>query len=328
MTDSFPHALVISDGRRGIENQALGLAEAAAHIRSLTISTHHIQNDKTFAALPPALQFALRRSPHDYGLTGLKPDIAIGCGRQAIAPLRALKRAHGADVFTVYVQDPQTSLSHFDLVIAPQHDGVNGDNIFAIVGSPNRITAPRLTHETEIFAPRLAQYPAPYAAILIGGASKRWSVKQEDMAAWHDAMRDLHVKGYSLLVTPSRRTPDFARKMLAQFAYEHGRVWLHDDAEDNPYFAFLNAADIILVTEDSTNMMTEACVTGKPVYRLPVSGDPGKFAILFDSLQTRCGVTRYEPASSPQSYEALSETRRAADYLWKRFDQVRASRPH
>jgi len=41
--------------------------------------------------------------------------------------------------------------------------------------------------------------------------------------------------------------------------------WKPDD-DDNPFFAFLGLADRVIVTADSVSMMTEACVTGRPVY--------------------------------------------------------------
>ena len=46
MADEARHCLVISDGRRGIENQALGLAEGCASLRPLTIQTYHIAHGK------------------------------------------------------------------------------------------------------------------------------------------------------------------------------------------------------------------------------------------------------------------------------------------
>jgi len=66
MSDEAPHCLVISDGR---------------------------------AALPPKAQLKLAKfSVPDC-------DIAVGCGRQAVAPLLDLKRRR-PDVMTIYIQDP------------------------------------------------------------------------------------------------------------------------------------------------------------------------------------------------------------------------------
>lgn len=310
---------VISDGRRGIENQALGLAECLSQMMPLDIHIHHILHGKVFTALPPKLQRKLKSKPEEYGLPTALPDMVIGCGRQAIAPLLVIKKLAGSSVKTIYVQDPKISPSHFDLVIAPEHDQVSGDNIISMIGSPNRISKNTLKQDYKNFTSLLSGYPKPFAAVLIGGPSKRFKLTQKDMAAWHDAMRDLHEKGYSLLVTPARRTPDFAVKMLGQFAHEYDNVWLHKDGEPNPYFAFLEAADIILVTEDSTNMLTESCATGKPVYRLPMSGEPGKFEKFYASLEHRYGVKRYDGTPDISKREPLNETERVGEKILKRL---------
>jgi len=108
---------VLSDGRRGIENQALGLAEAMARQSDLDIQTHHISRKGLLALLPAGMQKLFRPSPLPDDL----PNIAIGCGRQAIAPLLDLREK---GVFTVYVQDPRIGPEKFDVVIAPE-SGVN-----------------------------------------------------------------------------------------------------------------------------------------------------------------------------------------------------------
>ena len=82
---------------------------------------------------------------------------------------------------------------------------------------------------------------------------------------------------------------------------------------------FLGGAEMILVTEDSTNMLTEACATGKPVFRLPMSGKAGKFQQLYDALETRCGVVRYDGQMQGEDYAPLNETARVSKIIWERF---------
>jgi mitochondrial fission protein ELM1 len=156
MSDKPLTCFVISDGRRGIENQALGLAEAASRLRALDIITHKIENGTVFKAASPTLQFAMKSKPADYGLKGAPPQIAIGCGRQAVAPLLALKK-HSPDTFTVYVQDPRMDTDRFDLVITPEHDDLTGHNIETMIGSPNRLTETELIGQMLSFADGLAE---------------------------------------------------------------------------------------------------------------------------------------------------------------------------
>lgn len=308
--------LALSDGRRGIENQSLGLAEAVARLHGeATVRSHHLNPGAAFAALPPGLQLARRK---DFGLP--EADLVIGCGRQAVAPLISLQRA-GSAAFTVFVQDPRTEPSRFDLVVAPEHDRLDGPFVEPMIGSPNRVTEERIVIGTLQEAERLSRLPMPRAALLIGGDSK---AHRYDAAALTDhlaaagALREL---GYSLLITTSRRTPEAATAEWEAFASGTPDVWLHTPDTDapNPYFAFLGGADLILVTEDSTNMLTEAATTGKPVFRLPMGGQPGKFAQLYSRLDARCNVRVWDGDPSALPYQPLAETDRVAALVLQRM---------
>ena len=246
-------------------------------------------------------------------------EIAMGCGRQAIAPLLHLKRSR-PEVMTVYIQDPRMDPSAFDLVIAPEHDALSGPNVMTLIGSPNRVTKDKIIVETLHYAEGLAKLPMPRAALLIGGTSKTHKLDKVSHEAHLAAAQNLREAGYSLLITTSRRTPDFAILAWKRFASDHDHIWMHDGDGPNPYFAFLGGADLLLVTEDSTNMLTEACATGKPVFRLPMAGQAGKFQALYDALKKRCGVTLYTGQIEGQDFDPLTETARAAQRVWEVYD--------
>lgn len=310
---------VVSDGRRGIENQALGLAEACARFRPLDIKRHVIESGGAFKAASPKIQLAMRSDPFRYGLPAPYPDIAIGCGRQAIAPLMALKKAAGDNIFTVYVQDPRIEAESFDLVVAPEHDKVSGENVLKMIGSPNRITRTELIAQVLNFQERLAALPMPRVAMLIGGPSKAHKLTEDVHAAHMKAAQDTLASGRSLLLTTSRRTPDWAVDAYRQFADGKEDVWYYESGEPNPYLAFLGGADTILVTEDSTNMLTDACSTGKSVFTLPMGGRSGKFQKLYDSLSERCHVRPYDARFKTETYAPLDETSRVAQKVLQRY---------
>ncbi len=310
--------VVVSDGRRGIENQALGLAEAVAELapEPCDIFTAQLNARPSFAALPPSLQLLAKR---DYGLPDA--DVLIGCGRQAVAPLIQARRSQPR-AFTVFVQDPRVEPSRFDLVVAPEHDGLSGAFVETMVGSPNRVTRERLVTETLAHRERLAALPNPRAMIAVGGPSKTHRLDAASLQAHLAAAQDLSARGYSLLVTTSRRTPAEAQKAWADLAARLPNTWLHtpDSPGDNPYFAFLGGAELILVTEDSTNMLTEAAATGKPLLRLPMAGSLGKFRTLYETLEARCGARRWSgPDALPEPYEPLRETQRVAARVLERM---------
>lgn len=305
--------VVLSDGRRGIENQALGLSEAMArHVNTpCEITRYVLCHGKAFAALPPRLQYWAGR--FDKVPPG---DVLIGCGRQAIAPLLWIRK-HRPAAKTVYVQDPRLSPSHFDFVVAPEHDHLSGPNVETMIGSPNRITQADLNASIKIHATRLAALPAPHAMMAIGGPSRSHEMDAPSIDAHFTAARQLRSQNHSLLITTSRRTPAHVAETWRDFARANANVWLHtpDSEGENPYFAFLAVAQLILVTEESTNMLTEACSTGKPTFRLPMGGDPGKFRTLYAALEKRCLVTRFGGDYDLPSYPPLEETDRVAKRL-------------
>ena len=57
------------------------------------------------------------------------PDLLITCGRRTAAISIAIRRASEGRCATVHIQDPQTRLSAFDLVVAMDHDAIAGPNV-------------------------------------------------------------------------------------------------------------------------------------------------------------------------------------------------------
>lgn len=285
---------VVSDGRRGIENQALGLAEAVSRLTPLSIDPLHLPRTGAVA------------SPHGAGV-----DLWIGCGRAAVRAAPVHRRAW-PDARFVYVQDPRQNAALFDLIIAPRHDRVRAPNVFEIIGAPNRISPEKLQGGMETFRERLGALPGPRAAILIGGDSKHHRFTDQTCADLLETIKRIRAQAGSVMITPSRRSPAAFRAALAERFAGAGDVWLHDEDGPNPYFAFLGAADWICVTEDSTNMLCEAASTGKPVYRLPVDGEPGKFQRLYAGLEGAGAVRPFLGRLERWTYQALDETHRAA----------------
>ncbi|MGP1275961.1 MAG: mitochondrial fission ELM1 family protein [Caulobacterales bacterium] len=293
---------VVTDGRRGMENQALGLAEAVARLTPLRILP--VQVPRT-GALPDAGPIA--------------PDLWIGCGMAAVRAAGEHRRAYERAVF-VYVQDPGFAHHRFDLIIPPEHDRMRGGNAFAITGSPNRITQERLGEAERAFAGQIAALPSPRAAVLIGGDSRHHRLTPAVAADLMERLCRFRAEGIGLMITTSRRTPEAFVEALGQQFGDDAGAWLHTGDGPNPYFAFLAGADWIFVTEDSTNMLTEAAATGTPVYRLALEGKPGKFAHLYSALEAHGAVRPFLGRLDRWSYDPLHETGRAAQAVLEILD--------
>ena len=308
----------VSDGRAGIENQVLGLAEAVARLVPADIIVKRLHYAPLFDRWPTALKLcpdAMLSADSDR-IAPPWPDIWIGAGRATLPHAVRLRQRSGGKTMVVQLQDPKSSLAAFDLVIAPEHDQVHGDNVMPLIGSTHRTTPERLAAEYAPWQARLDPLPHPRVTVLIGGKSKSHDLSSQRARILADQIRQAVGHG-SLLLTLSRRTPSAAQAIFRDVLGDLPGLIFDGQAgtpDSNPYFAFLHAADHILVTEDSVNMAVEAAATGKPVYRLPMDRlrPVGKFAQFDDALRAR-GIARpFVGVLDTWTYPPLDETARAA----------------
>jgi mitochondrial fission protein ELM1 len=309
---------VVSDGRTGIENQALGLAEAIQRLFPSTITIKRIRWRAAFDKWPSALKAPWMLDPSSDAVTPgageAWPDLWIATGRATLPLSAAVRRLSGGRTFVVQTQDPRWRNAAYDLIVAPAHDRIQGSNVLSITGSPHRVTPERLAEGAAAFADRLEPLPRPRVAALIGGRSKAFDLTEAHAADLAERIaRSVKAAGGSLMLTFSRRTPEAAKAaMTARLAQLPGLIW--DGAGANPYFAFLNAADHVLVTEDSANMAAEAASTGKPVHILPMIPlkPADKFARLHADLRERGAARPFDGTLESRAYAPLAETKRAA----------------
>jgi mitochondrial fission protein ELM1 len=311
----------ISDGRAGIEAQAMGLAEAVGRQVPAQIVVKRVGWNGRIGRLPWWANWLPRRwlTPES-GIEAPWPDLWVAAGRATLPLSIRAKRWSGGKTYVVQIQDPRVPANMFDLVIPPKHDRLTGDNILPITGSPHRVTSQRLDSEYEIFKDRIDALPHPRVAVLLGGKSRAFdltALRAAEMA--HQIQLPLEQEGGSLLMTFSRRTPEQAKALLtARLRHLPGVIW--DGTGANPYFAFLAAADYILVTEDSTNMATEAASTGKPVFILKMDGASLKFRLFHQELESMGAARPYGGAFHGWTYEPVDETGRAAAEIVARMD--------
>ena len=319
------HIWVVSDGRAGIENQALGLAEAVARKTDARIFVKRLVWPRWMRRVPSRLIPAWPRLL-DVGaddLTPPWPDLWIGNGRASIPLSIGVRRWSNHQTFVVQLQDPVRDPRLFDLVIPPRHDGLEGPNVFPIIGAAHRVITSRLQEAASAFGAEIDALPHPRVAVLIGGVAKAYRMSLSHSKRLADDIEGAVTRsGGSLMLTFSRRTPDDARKLLTdRLSHLPGVIW--NDKGPNPYFAFLGAADVILVTEDSANMPAEAAASGAPVYLLPMEGGQARRRRFHEDLAAH-GVTRpFTGALESWTYPPLNETDRAAEEVIHRMSQPR-----
>ncbi len=309
-------AWVVTEGAAGMENQALGLAERLG----LPVEVKRVELAKPwrwFAPRSPISPFT-HATPGSTPLAPPWPRVVIGCGRQSIPFVRAIKEASGGRTVLIQTQNPRIGAGKFDLVIPPEHDGLTGANVFPIVGSPNRITPAKLKGAREAFAKQFMPLRAPRLTVLIGGPNKVYQFGESEIAGLCDALVALS-RQQGLIVLPSRRTGDRNVARIAS-ALEGTGAYLWQGGDENPYMGALAWADAFLVTADSVNMACEAAVTGKPVHIFGLPGGSAKFRKFHGSLAIR-GIERPFTGKIEQwRYEALDETGRAAKRVQQLLD--------
>ena len=301
---------VLTDGKAGNVAQALGLAEATG----LTLEEKSLRLSAPLKWLPPVLW-----PPGPFGLDSDSaplappwPDLAISCGRQAIGPMMELKR-RSPGTFCVHVHHPRVPLSRFDLIAAPAHDRLEGKNVIVTDGSLGRVNRARLDAAAEAAAGRFDPLPRPLVAVSIGGSNSVYRLDEKRMSEVAEALAKMaRNTGAALLVTASRRTGiENERILRGTLEGIPGEIW--DGSGDNPYFAYLGAADHVLVTSDSVNMVSEACATGKPVQviHLPTRR-AGKFDLFHRLMESRGHTRPFRGRLEDWDSHPLDETARVA----------------
>lgn len=306
----------LHDGAAGNRRQALALAQA------LALPTR----EWPLHASAPARWFAPRQVPgassafgdeFTHALHHHPPTLAIGCGRLAALATRLL-RDTGAR--TIQILDPRITTRHWDLVIAPEHDGLRGDNVLPLLGSLNPVDAAWLAQARQQ-APELARLPQPRTAVLIGGPTRATRFDRgalEVMLAKLELM--LAREGGSLVICGSGRTPcEWGPLLRARYAGQAHRVWMDAGDGVNPYAGALGWADRIVASPDSVNMVSEACSTALPVFIAEPGRATGRVRRFLQQLEAIGRIRAQGGELTSFAAEPLQETLRVAALVRERL---------
>ncbi|KFL37339.1 mitochondrial fission ELM1 family protein [Arenimonas donghaensis] len=305
----------LHDGAAGHRRQALALAQALApQGRELCLATAAPWSWLAPRRLPSAEKAF---GPDFLAVLATPPALAIGAGRRAALATRLL-RERGTRV--VQVLHPRLATRHWDLVIAPEHDGRRGPNVITLCGSLNPVDDAWLAQGRADF-PGLGELPGPRTVVLLGGPTAAVRFDRgafEVMAAKLEHW--LAMEGGSLLVIGSRRTPaKLARLARSYWADVPGLRWFDPTDGENPYAGALAWADRIVVSPDSVNMVSEACATACPVY-VPepqrASGRVGRYMV---SMLARGRIQPLGKLPEDVPAEPLRETPRVAALVAQRL---------
>lgn len=223
--------------------------------------------------------------PHPFDSPGAdySRTLLIAAGSAASAPaLIANSRMKGSRV--IQVLHPRRSLGLFDAVVAPEHDfdenAALPKNVLTTSGSLHDISPGRLAaHKKESPCDDILALPRPRVAIALGGprvsAARSGGWADADAIQIAERIEALACDSGGIVITVSRRTPEsFTIRLQRELVGRLGpsRVLYDDGRLRSRYLFILAAADKIVVTADSVNMLSEAVASGSEVYIAGKSG--------------------------------------------------------
>lgn len=335
---------VVSDGRAGIERQALSLALALENLptdqtgpkacaptlprASWRREVVRLQPEGWRVVLPPNLWPApLEALPVEQKgrLIAPWPELWIASGRRSIPYSRLVRRWSGGRTFVVQTQDPSVPASDFDLVIPPAHDQTPPrDNVFPILGAPTFFSSADVESAQVRFG-RLRGQSGLKLLVSLGGNSRTHTMTPARASGIESTLRQLANSGANIWMTVSRRTPEPARKRFRDLAADIGAIFWENEQRDgpNPYLAFLSLCDAALVTEDSANMIGDPAYFGKPVHLLQLDGRSDRFDRLHQGFIARGAARWFSGSIETWAYEPVREADRAAAEILRRLNLPR-----
>jgi mitochondrial fission protein ELM1 len=261
----------LTPGEAGMRSQALGLAEAVG----LPVEERHITLRPPWLWLPgglvPVPLSALRQNSHP--LQSPWPRLLVACGRQSIGPALTVKRLSGGRTLAVYVQNPGMARPGFYLVAAMPHDEVRGENVVTVHTALHPITQARLAAARSEGWSAVKPDDTPVLGVLVGGDNASYRLTPAVTARLVRVLQNARAgHGLRAAITPSRRTGQATKDMLAKAVTERSLGAMWDGQGTNPYVGILALAERLIVTSESISMVSEALATGRPVHVLPLEG--------------------------------------------------------
>jgi KDO2-lipid IV(A) lauroyltransferase len=211
--------------------------------------------------LTPETQKAIAEANADY-------IIAAGSG---LAPVQMLLAEETGAKKVVIMNPPfPYSMTHYDLAIVPAHDsGRMPKRTLRCVVMPSGYQTRDRAADVKELQKKLGGETHPKIAVFLGGATRDYDLTVSDMEKLCSTLKRVSPRAGDFMVTTSRRTSAHVERFLKSNLAGQGACRLLVIAnEDNPSYAaggMMGTADLLIVTEDSLAMISEAVGTGKRV---------------------------------------------------------------
>ena len=305
-------AHLLTQGMHGMISQVEGLSKAL----NINFSHHTVKLKPFWNLIPPKF------TPISENLLTEKlicnSRIIISCGRKSVIHSIALKKRFKKDIFNIHIQDPKVSLENFDLIICPEHDNLRGDNVITTVGAIHYLTKKEIDKNIKYI--KIDKENKKLVSFILGGPNKYYDYSEKQIDIVFNKVKTLFTPDkYKLIIIPSYRTPEqIIKKAYNTFSHNH---LVFKNVDKNAYLSSLSISDFIVVTCDSTSMISESAVTGKPIYvaNMPPIRNNNRFKNFYIQFKKLDIIRDLEDNVNIWNYDQLDEANRIAPIIKERM---------
>ena len=307
--------ILLTQGMHGMISQVEGLAKAL----EIDFTHHTVELNNFWKLIPPKVtpisQSVYKKIDHD------NFDIIISCGRKSVIPSIHLKNSSNKKIFNIHIQDPKVDLKHFDFIVAPEHDAMKGQNVISTRGAIHYLTENEINENKDYLNSFIKKDERVIWTLIMGGPTKYYDYSSKNINNIFKKINELSkIHNFQLVVIPSMRTPiNIIHYAKEYFGEDHTVIM---DVDKKAYLSALAIAQNIIVTCDSSSMISEAALTGKPIYIasiLPKKKD--KRFQRFRNLFRELNITRnLGEEIKDWNYQKLDETNRVANIIKQKIN--------
>ena len=291
-------------------SQVEGLAKAL----DIDFTHHKVELKSFWNYIPPSLTPISNISfkafePKDF-------DLIISCGRKSVIPSIFLKKNSKKKIYNIHIQDPKVGKKNFDFIVAPEHDELIGENVLNTKGAIHYLSEKEINQNKNYLDQLIQKDSRKLLAFIVGGPNKYYEYSLGNIKKIFSTLTNLiNEKNFQLIFIPSFRTPrDIITLAQEEFKDNHTII---DKIDKKAYLSALAISEYIVVTCDSSSMISECAITGKPIYVANI--DPRKndkrfknFRNLYKNLNI---IRNLGEKIEIWSYEKLDETNRVAKII-------------
>ncbi len=307
--------LLLTEGMHGMVSQVEGLAKAL----DLDFIHEKIELNNFWKFLPPkitpAKSFVFKNKVEEYF------NIVISCGRKSVIPSIYLKKKHKNKIINIHIQDPKVSLKNFDFVVVPEHDGLTGKNVLTTKGAIHYLTKDELVLSQNYLKSKIDP-KKKIVSFIIGGPNKYYSYDDNVMDnVFLNIKKNFIQNNYQAIIIPSMRTPEKIIENAKNY-FDNNQIII-PSVDKKAYLSSLQLADHIVVTCDSTSMISEASLTGKPIYvaQMPAIKKNHRFKDFFELFESLNIIKNLGTPLEVWNYQKLDETQRVSSYIKDKIEK-------